>query len=79
VTGPTTTRSSQQEHAMKITVDTNLCEVHGDCVVAAPDIFDIGEDDEVVQVLDAEPGEEHRATVVQAARMCPVAAITIEG
>lgn len=63
---------------MKITVDTNLCEVHGDCVVAAPDIFDIGEDDEVVQVLDAEPGEEYRATVVQAARMCPVAAITIE-
>lgn len=64
---------------MKITVDTNLCEVHGDCVVAAPDIFDIGEDDEVVQVLDAEPGEEHRAQVVQAARMCPVAAITVEG
>ncbi|KRC59754.1 MULTISPECIES: ferredoxin [unclassified Nocardioides] len=64
---------------MKITVDTNLCEVHGDCVVVAPDFFDIGEDDEVVQVLDAEPGEEHRATVVQAAKMCPVAAIRIEG
>lgn len=64
---------------MKITVDTNLCEVHGDCVVAAPDVFDIGEDDEVVQVLNAEPGEELRAAVTQAAKMCPVAAIRIEG
>lgn len=64
---------------MKISVDTNLCEVHGDCVVAAPDVFDIGEDDEVVQLLIAEPGEEHRASVVQAAKMCPVSAIRIEG
>ena len=64
---------------MKITVDTTLCEVHGDCVVAAPDIFDIGEDDDVVQVLDPEPGEGLRAVVTQAAKMCPVAAIRIEG
>lgn len=64
---------------MKITVDTNRCEVHGDCVIAAPDVFDIGEDDDVVQVLNAEPGEELRAAVVQAAKMCPVSAILIEG
>jgi len=64
---------------MKITVDTTLCEVHGDCVVAAPDVFDIGEDDDVVQLLIAEPGEEHRAAVTQAVKMCPVGAIKIEG
>ncbi|WP_182379321.1 ferredoxin [Nocardioides sp. WS12] len=64
---------------MKITVDTDLCEVHGDCVVAAPDIFDIGEDDDVVQILNAEPGEEYRKAIVQAVKMCPVAAIRIEG
>lgn len=64
---------------MKINVDITRCEVHGDCVVAAPDVFDIGEDDDVVQVILAEPGEEHRAVVTQAARMCPVGAILIEG
>ena len=63
---------------MKVTVDANLCEVHGDCMVAAPDVFDIGEDDEVVQVLNDEPGEELRAAVIQAARMCPVGAIKAE-
>lgn len=64
---------------MKISVDANLCEVHGDCVVVAPDIFDLGEDDEVVRVLNSEPGEDQRAVVMQAAKMCPVAAIRIEG
>jgi len=47
--------------------------------VAAPDVFDIGEDDDVVQLLIAEPGEEHRAAVTQAVKMCPVGAIKIEG
>jgi ferredoxin len=64
---------------MKVVVDTNLCEVHGDCVVAAPEVFDIGEDDEVVHLLNSEPGEELRAAVTQAAKMCPVSAILIEG
>ena len=64
---------------MRITVDTTVCEVHGDCVVAAPEVFDIGEDDEVVQVLNEEPGEELRAAVTQAAKMCPVSAIRIGG
>lgn len=64
---------------MKVFVDTAACEVHGDCVVAAPDVFDIGEDDDVVQVLVPEPGEEYRAVVNQAVKMCPVAAIRVEG
>lgn len=64
---------------MKITVDFDHCEVHGDCVVAAPEVFDIGDDDEVVQVLDDEPGEELRAKVETAVKMCPVAAIKLAG
>lgn len=64
---------------MKITVDFDHCEVHGDCVVAAPEVFDIGDEDEVVQVLDAEPAESLRAKVEVAVRMCPVAAIKLVG
>ncbi|KQY58252.1 ferredoxin [Aeromicrobium sp. Root495] len=62
---------------MKITVDFDHCEVHGDCVVAAPEVFDIGDDDDVVQVLDDNPGEELRTKVETAAKMCPVAAIKL--
>jgi ferredoxin len=47
--------------------------------MAAPDVFEIGEDDvDAVTVLNPEPGEKLRNAVEEAALMCPVAAITIE-
>ena len=64
---------------MKVIVDLDACAAHGDCVVAAPEIFDLGEDDEVVTVLEPEPPEELRPKAQQAADDCPMAAIRIEG
>lgn len=63
---------------MKITVDFDACEMHGDCVLEAPEVFDLADDSDVVIVLDDDPGEELRGKVETAARMCPVAAIKIE-
>ena len=63
---------------MRIIVDLHVCAAHGDCVVAAPDLFDLGEDDDVVTVLIEEPGEEHRAAADRAVQDCPVSAIRIE-
>jgi ferredoxin len=64
---------------MKVLVDATKCELHGECVMAAPDVFEIGEDDvESVTVLNPEPGENLRNAVEEAALMCPVAAIRIE-
>jgi ferredoxin len=64
---------------MRIIVDLDLCDAHGDCVVEAPQVFDLGEEDEVVTLLDPEPGEDMRAKIERAARACPVSAIRIEG
>ena len=64
---------------MRVIVDLDVCAAHGDCVVAAPDIFDLGEDDDVVTVLIEEPGEELRAAAERAVQDCPVSAIRIEG
>jgi ferredoxin len=63
---------------MKVIVDMDACEAHGDCVIAAPEIFDLGDDDDVVTVLNAEPGEELRVKAELAVANCPVAAITLE-
>jgi ferredoxin len=63
---------------MKVIVDLDVCEAHGDCVVAAPEIFDLGDDDDVVTVLQPEPPEELRQKAEKAASDCPVAAITIQ-
>jgi ferredoxin len=61
-----------------VIVDTDVCQAHGDCVVAAPEIFDLGDEDDVVTVIDPEPGEELRAKAERAAQDCPVTAIRIE-
>ena len=41
---------------MKIFADTDKCVGAGQCVHVAPELFDQGEDDGVVVVLDPEPG-----------------------
>jgi ferredoxin len=63
---------------MKVIVDFDACAAHGDCVVEAPDIFDLGDDDEVVNLLQEEPDDDLRETAQRAADACPMAAIRIE-
>ncbi len=63
---------------MKIRVDTNKCEAYGECVFAADDIFELGDGDGTVTVLNDSPGEDRRDAAEQAAAACPVEAITIE-
>ena len=63
---------------MKVLHDASRCELHGECMIAAPDVLTIEDDAEVVTVRNPEPGEELRAAVEEAALMCPVGAIRIE-
>ncbi|HWF54209.1 MAG TPA: ferredoxin [Solirubrobacteraceae bacterium] len=63
---------------MRVIVDVDVCAAHGDCVVAAPEIFDLGDDDDVVTVINPEPDEALRASAEQAVSDCPVSAIRIE-
>jgi len=63
---------------MRVILDTSLCAAHGDCVVAAPDVFDIGDDDDVVTVLVESPSDAEREAVEMAVRVCPVSALRIE-
>lgn len=63
---------------MKVKLLADKCELHGECMMAAPEVFTIDDDAEVVTILDPEPGEHLRKAVEEAAMMCPLAAITIE-
>lgn len=60
---------------MKVQVDMDLCQAHGECAFAAPDVFELGDDDVLTWV--EEPDERHRPEVEQAVRGCPVQAITL--
>lgn len=62
---------------MHISVDYTLCEGHGQCLMAAPELFDLPDDAEQVVVLDADPSESLRDRAIRAAAMCPALAITV--
>jgi ferredoxin len=64
---------------MRIIVDELACVAHGECMVVAPELFDLRDDDFLVRMLDAEPGEELRKQAEAALRVCPAEAIRIEG
>ncbi|MCY0949956.1 ferredoxin [Streptomyces sp. H27-S2] len=60
---------------MQITVDMNLCESHGQCVFAAPEVFSF--DDEDYLVYDAAPSDALLDKAEKAAAVCPARAITV--
>jgi ferredoxin len=63
---------------MKVHVDWDLCDGNAVCTLEAPEVFEM-DDDDYLQVLQEEPGEELRGRVQAAATICPKRAISIEG
>ena len=61
---------------MKVVVDQQLCEGNMRCQEAAPEVFEVGDDDKS-RVLIGNPPESMRAKIKLAARLCPRQAITI--
>jgi len=61
---------------MRVVVDFNLCESNALCVAAAPEVFEV-RDDDLLYLLEEKPGEKLREKVEAAARACPKQAITI--
>ena len=62
---------------MRVVVDYDLCESNALCMAAAPEVFEVREDD-FLYVLQDEPPETQRAAVDEAVRRCPKQAITIQ-
>jgi ferredoxin len=63
---------------MHITIDVAKCCGAGQCVLAAPEVFDQRDEDGILILLDADPPESEHAGVRDAAAMCPAAAIAVQ-
>ncbi len=63
---------------MRVVVDYDLCESNALCMAAAPEVFEV-RDDDFLYVLQDEPGPELHERVRAAVARCPKQAITIEG
>ncbi|MFE6752432.1 ferredoxin [Streptomyces sp. NPDC057684] len=61
---------------MKVVVDMNKCQDHGQCVFSAPDVFQLDDTGRLAYVSD--PDEALRDEVEEAADVCPLQAIRIE-
>jgi ferredoxin len=62
---------------MKISVDRERCCGAGTCVSLAPEVFDQGDDDGLVILLDEHPGAELHDAVRKAVDVCPAGAIEV--
>jgi ferredoxin len=63
---------------MRVTIDEDKCCASGQCVLAAPEVFDQRDDDGIVVLLDASPPPEQHQAVRDAAAVCPAAAILVQ-
>ncbi|MFF5211465.1 ferredoxin [Streptosporangium sp. NPDC000396] len=61
----------------RVTVDRARCCGAGQCVLAAPEVFDQSEEDGLVVLLDPNPPEELREAVLKAQAHCPTRTITV--
>jgi ferredoxin len=61
---------------MKVVVDYDLCESNAVCMDVCPEVFKV-DDDDMLQILNETPGEELRARVEEAVRLCPRQAISL--
>jgi ferredoxin len=60
----------------RVKVDFDLCESNALCMAAAPEVFEV-RDDDFLYVLNETPPDDMRPQVEEAARRCPKAAISI--
>ena len=65
-----------QRNRIHVEVDRGLCIGSGDCVDTAPDVFQLDDEDKAV-VID--PDGAPLDDVLDAARNCPVSAISVTG
>jgi len=63
--------------AWKVVVDLDVCESNAICMGIAPEVFEVGDDDDLLHLLQETPPDDLRPKVEQAVRQCPKQAISI--
>jgi ferredoxin len=62
--------------SLRVVVDFDRCESNALCMAAAPEVFEV-RDDDFLYILDEHPPDALREKCLEAARVCPKQAITI--
>ena len=62
---------------MRVVVDFDLCESNALCMAAAPEVFEV-RDDDFLYLLQENPPDDLRPKVEEAVQRCPKQALRIE-
>lgn len=62
---------------MRVVVDWDLCESNALCMAAAPEVFEL-QDDDTLLILQETPDESLRDKVANAVHACPKMAISLQ-
>jgi ferredoxin len=64
--------------SFRVVLDLDSCQGYANCVLAAPEVFDIDEKTGVAILLQENPDDAQRAAVEEAVRQCPTESISVE-
>lgn len=62
---------------MKVVADTTVCQGHGQCEDAAPEVFEVDDDDGVVRLKREDVGDDLLSQVRDAVMRCPTDALSV--
>ena len=62
---------------MRVEVNWDACESNALCMAAAPEVFEVRDDDFLYLLIEGEIPEELRSKVEEAVRVCPKQALTL--
>jgi ferredoxin len=65
------------ETDVEVLIDQSVCVGGGQCVFVAPEVFTQRDEDGVVELLDAHPGEDQMEAVEEAVAVCPAQVISL--
>jgi ferredoxin len=63
---------------MKLVLDSDACMGYANCVIEAPELFDIDEESDKAVILEENPDDSMRGAADRAVRVCPAVALRIE-
>jgi ferredoxin len=65
------------EDHMRVEVDWDACESNALCMAAAPEVFEVRDDDFLYLLIEGDIPDELRAKVEEAVRVCPKQALKL--
>ena len=63
---------------MRVVIDKSKCLGNALCVAAAPEVFDVDDEEGLVVLLQEAPGPESAERVARAVKSCPTSALSLE-